>query len=160
MSRLGSIYGVDIKPKVPVDSRKLVTIKIANKLYPGYLIPDAEGSQPFRTQYDITVDGSIYALNGGKGVGDLQFVVMEGPFLCAPGGKIPELMSSKLLTSDKLEDRKVEITVNYATTATCNRSKFVGYVDNLSLNIQEDKNTNSVVYRTIVDARGIWKNAK
>lgn len=156
-SKLGDISGFIYNSTLPKEVVKLVVAKIGGRHYEGYyVLPDMEGSQPFRTQYDIAVDGSIYALNAGKGLGSITFTLLEGPFRCTQNAN-PAYLLTNLMRTNKLEDRRVEIIINYNAGVAKNVIKFVGYINNVTPQITETQN-DSIIYYTTVDAEGTWQN--
>ena len=46
------------------------------------LINQAGGRQPFRTQYDIALDGTQYVLAADRGLGDYEFTMLDGVTEC------------------------------------------------------------------------------
>lgn len=108
-------------------------------------------SQPYRTQYDITLDGTVYILDAGKGIGTYTFMVYEGPFGCPE--EIESSLAKTINNAETLEDRKITA-VHYYSDGTKLQGTFTGYVSGVTVELVANENNLGLTVQ--VEANGQW----
>lgn len=124
-----------------------VKFKIGDADHTLYLLTGLEGSQPFRTQIDVALDETTYAIGAGKAMGSQTFGLIDGPFQCTQ--KVESVLS-KLRKMKNLNSRKVEITLpSYA--------QFTGIISNFNIKLDDSLVEGSYYILVTVTAMGVWK---
>ena len=138
---------------------ELVNVKLGASGSPRqYLLIDgAGGSQPFRTQYDMALDGSQFVLTAGKGIGTYEFKLLEGPVKDC-GSKVNTSKSSFVSDYKKMDDadsRRLTIVTKTDSSTTKNSLTFRGIINQVAINAARGEDGESYVI-IIVSATGIW----
>lgn len=127
-----------------------ISIHLGGSIFPCLLDEQIGGGQPFRTQVDVTLDGSIYLLSAGQGIGNHTFTVFEGPFP-ADCGPSMNCISEKYASLGTLESRMIKI----AYTDQPSALTFTGVINNLTTFRRVEASGNIIIV-TKVEALGIW----
>jgi hypothetical protein len=141
---LATTAGVSIK-----NQGSLITLTIGVHKLTSTLMAQAQGEQPYRTQYDIALDGKPYIVGAGKALGVSSFVLLDGPFLCDSKEKST---LNTLKTMQKLADRKITITIPTAGGNT----QFTGYVTKFTIELDDQLSPGSYYIWTGITAQGVW----
>ena len=85
-----------IIPSSTIAKSQLVSVTIGkNSAAKQYrLINQAGGRQPFRTQYDIALDGTQYVLAAGRGLGDYEFTMLDNITDCSTPNRDANITSN------------------------------------------------------------------
>lgn len=126
-----------------------VTILIGGQLFNGLYTQSTGGDQPFRMYCDVTLDGNVRVLSGGRGLGTYQFQVFEGPFDCTDGSTPRSALSHSAL--DDVNARIIKATMPKRTPVPV----FTGIIQKLSTTMQVD-NAGRITLTTTVHASGVW----
>lgn len=134
-----------------------VTVQLGESLSPRLyaLVGPTGGAQPFRTQYDVAVDGTTYVLTAGKGVGTYQLSLLEGAFKDCAGGTVGESFMADYKKLQGYKSRKIRL-VTRGTTNTNNSMTFNGIIDNVLTSVNVDDSTGQTYTTIQVTATGIW----
>ena len=135
-----------------------VTVQLGETLTPKLyaLVGPTGGAQPFRTQYDVAIDGTTYVLTAGKGVGTYQFTLLEGAFKDCAGGEVGESFMADYKTLKGYKSRKIRL-VTKGTINTNNSITFDGVVDNVLTSVNVDDSTGQTYTTIQVTATGVWE---
>ena len=145
-----------------ITGAKLVKVSIGSEKKPltCLLMDQAGGAQPFRTQYDVALDGTQYVLAAGKGRGSYELKLLEGPITDCSGAtnKVEDMSLHTLYNSSiskNLAGRQIEITtgINPDTTNKC--WVFKGVIDQLATYAQVTEDGERYIINTI-SATGMW----
>lgn len=146
-NRLNQVAGTD-----NTTNHKKIEIKIGRTSAPRtmYLLERAGHNQPFRTQYDVALDGTTYLVGAGRGSSVYEFKVLDGPF-CADEKQTSIL--EELTEFDVLANRTLKITM---PTGHKNSIKtFTGVINEASTyHVQGD--AGELYYISTVTASGVW----
>jgi len=144
----------------PKGNLKLVKVAIGSKDPLACLLMDqAGGSQPFRTQYDIALDGTQYVLAAGKGRGSYELKLLEGPISdCSGTGEVTTKTLHDLYASEmgRLSGRKITITTGVDLKSTKKCWVFEGLIDQLTT-LAQVTNTGEKYIINVISATGMWK---
>ena len=123
--------------------------RIANVLLLG---PDAV-QQPFRTQFDVAIDGSEYVVAAGKGIGSYTFNVLEGPF-CESLEKTQETILDRITGfGTSLQGRRMFMTLNNGRRTG---RTFNGVICNVTTAVDVSSDGARTIVSSIT-AAGSWK---
>lgn len=143
-----------------VSKYELVDVRIGATNHPRKyrLIDSAGGNQPFRTQYDMAVDGSQFVLAAGKGLGTYEFKLLEGPFTSC-GGQITNSSQSSFLKEykqlKKAKDRQITVITRARGSSTQYSVTFKGLINNVQVGASRGENGEGYVI-IVVSATGVW----
>lgn len=113
------------------------------------LLNRIEGSINFRTQIDIAAGGTLYRVDGGRGIDDLTFTVLEGPFPC--DSKPASVLEAMALDKPSLESRKIQLITEVSGRK---QRTFNGHIIGCTYNtLNQDGFIATLV---TVAAKGIW----
>lgn len=151
---------VNILTKSSMKDGELVSVKLGSSSSPRQylLVNGAGGTQPFRTQYDMALDGSQYVLTAGKGVGTYEFQLLEGPIhTCRGGGSATRYSSfiSDYKGMKGADSRKLTIVTKTQSATTRNSITFVGLINQVNINAVRGEDGESYVL-AVVSATGTW----
>lgn len=137
-----------------------VSVQLGPNLTPKMyaLVGNTGGVQPFRTQYDVAVDGTTYVLTAGKGVGTYQFTLLEGAFKDCSARGSNTINDSFMADYKKLKgyrSRKIRL-VTRGTLSTSNSLTFFGIIDNVVTSVVVDESTGQSYTQITVTATGVW----
>ena len=149
---------------VPNSAKNIVEVRLfQGKAYQKlecFLLDQAGGGQPFRTQYDISLSGTEHVLAAGRGRGSYELRLLEGPFEnCTTTTPAEEMTLSKFYHTTMINTfngRRIEIVTGAdVENSTANRWMFRGLIDNIATaaHVGEDG------YRyilNIITATGLW----
>ena len=123
------------------------------------LVGATGGAQPFRTQYDVAVDGTAYALTAGKGVGTYQFMLLEGAFQDCDNNTVGDSFMEDYKKLKGYRSRKlVIVTKGTAGLRTTSASmKFTGVIDNVLTTVLVDEQTGQSYTQIQITASGLWE---
>lgn len=145
-----------------ITGARLVKVSIGDKKKPldCLLMDQAGGAQPFRTQYDVALDGTQYVLAAGKGRGSYELKLLEGPIkdCSGSGDKIADMSLHKLYNasiSKNLAGRNIEITTGINPDSTDQCWVFKGVIDQLATYAQVTEDGERYIINT-VSATGMW----
>lgn len=127
-----------------------IIILINNKKFEGLLADNMGGIQPYRTQFNVTVNGDIHVLSAGKGLGTQEFTVFEGPFKC---GAAIDCMADYYDSIDDINERVIKIVY---VNATSKAPVFSGIINGMA-STQSVNNDGTITMITKVGALGTWK---
>lgn len=118
-----------------------------------YLLDRAGTNQPFRTQYDMAIDGTAYLVGAGRGAGDYEFKVLDGPF-CTSEKKTENVsMLAKITEFDNISARTIKIVM--PTGNSVSDKTFSGVINSISTyHFRTDDG--QLYYISSVGASGIW----
>ena len=109
--------------------------------------------QPFRTQFDVSVDGSEYVIAAGKGVGTYNFKVLEGPFDCNSTESNTTMLELFKRFSGALKNRRIVMTLMSSERTTV---VFSGVITSTATStVVTDNGTRFIV--SAITAMGSWQ---
>jgi len=123
------------------------------------LVGATGGAQPFRTQYDVAVDGTAYALTAGKGVGAYQFTLLEGAIQDCDNNTVGDSFMEDYKKLKGYRSRKlVIVTYGVSTRGTTETSMtFTGIIDNVLTTVLVDEQTGQSYTQIQITASGLWE---
>ena len=122
----------------------------------------AKGTQVFRTQYDVAVDGSQYVLTAGRGKGGIELTVFDGPIAsCNFTNKAaPKAFSIKYSNLETYSSREITVTFKLPSQSnaqtTEQSAEFSGVIVAAHTNQDVDPRTGVIVTTTQIAAEGMW----
>ena len=128
-----------------------VTVKLNGQDFPCLLTESIGGSQPYRTQFDIAIDGTISLVSAGPGIGTHSFTIFEGPFdpNCPTSNK---MLSTEYKNMRHLKNRVIKIAYRHVQG---NVPTFSGIIHGLK-SVQSVDNDDNIIMITSVEALGVW----
>lgn len=139
---------------------ELVDVRIGSSDRPRkfHLIDTAGGNQPFRTQYDMAIDGTQFVLAAGKGLGTYEFRLLEGPLEHCAGSSALDSQTSFLREYKKLkkaEDRQITVITRAKGSSTQYSVTFKGLINNVQVSAVKGESGERYLI-IIVSATGVW----
>ena len=141
---------------------KLVTVAIGKNTSPFkcLLMDQAGGAQPFRTQYDIALDGTQYVLAAGKGRGNYELKLLEGPINTCSNApdNIKDMSLHQIYKNqmDRLDGRKITIVTGSNPDNTRESWKFTGIIDQLATYAHVSESGERYIVN-VITATGMWE---
>lgn len=126
-----------------------VRLSVGGKSLTMCLLTGLEGSQPYRTQFDVALDHTSYTLGAGKGLGSETFGLIDGPFNCSSDA---DVALQKLQDIQALKDRNVTITLKHGRGSI----QFKGLLNRFTFKLDDTLVDGSYYIITAVEAVGIW----
>lgn len=126
-----------------------VRLSVGGKNLTMCLLIGLEGSQPYRTQFDVALDHTSYTLGAGKGMGTETFALIDGPFECVSDA---DVALQKLQDIQSLNERRVTITVKHGS----GNIRFKGLLNNFSFKLDDSMVDGAYYIVTAVSAVGVW----
>lgn len=135
-----------LKETVPV----YVGVYLNGEYFPCLLEERIGGTQPYRTQFDISIEGTINLLSAGPGLGTHSFTIFEGPFdpNCPNTNKC---LSSEYAKMRNIKNRIIKIVYQHIPNAPT----FSGIIHSLQ-SVQSVMGDGNIVMTTSVEAMGVW----
>lgn len=134
-------------------ARIIITIGKSGEPFNLLLVDRTESTQPYRTQYDVALDGTTYVVGAGKGVGNFVFKVLDGPFQCPSDSQFAS-MTTNIGSYSRLSDRQVKITVPDGLKGAHGKV-FNGTLNSITNNNVIDENGAYYII-SLVDVNGVW----
>ena len=139
---------------------ELVDVRLGSSNSPRkfHLIDAAGGNQPFRTQYDMAIDGSQFVLAAGKGLGNYEFKLLEGPLTHCAGTTGTNSQTSFLREYKKLKkaaDRQITVITRAKGSSTQYSVTFKGLINNVQVSATKGENGERYLI-IVVSATGVW----
>jgi hypothetical protein len=131
------------------DGERRVRLSVGGKSLTMCLLTGLEGSQPYRTQFDVALDHTSYTLGAGKGLGSETFGLIDGPFECI---KDASVALQKLQEIQTLKERKVTITMKHGSGSV----HFEGLLNRFTFKLDDTLVDGSYYIVTAVEAVGVW----
>jgi hypothetical protein len=131
------------------NGRPRVRLEVGGKSLTMCLLTGLEGSQPYRTQFDVALDHTAYTLGAGKGLGSETFGLIDGPFECFTEA---DVALQKLQDIQSLKERKVTITLNHGSGSI----QFKGLLNRFTFKLDDSLVDGAYYIVTAVEAVGVW----
>lgn len=114
--------------------------------------------QPFRTQFDVAIDGSEYVIAAGKGIGSYDFKVLEGPFTCAEFATYQSILEKLDEFAKTVDDRRITMTLlnGNSQASKVTESVFKGIINNVTTTTTVYEGGEKVIVSNI-SALGSWQ---
>ena len=128
-----------------------VTVKLNGKDFPCLLEQRIGGTQPYRTQFDISIDGTINLLSAGPGLGVHSFTIFEGPFdpNCPTTNKF---LSTEYENMRDIKNRIIKIAYSHVSG---HAPTFSGIINSMG-STQACDDDGNITMTTNVEALGVW----
>ena len=148
---------VNVPGNSPNTGVQLVTIQLGDDdQFDALLMGHDTVSQPYRTQFDVAIDGSEYIIAAGKGIGEYEFSILDGPFTCADFKDRSSILTKLQGFNNSVTNRTILMTLNNAGAAAGGSSHlFSGVVSKVTTTLRVmDDGTKAVI--STVTAEGSW----
>ena len=143
----------DLSKDLISKTRGKVVVKIANNSFTYNLYNTVSGTQPFRTQVDVTLDGKMKLLSGGKALGDIKLHMLEPDQLCSSNNSQTPVAvthgASRLVGN--------VASINRQITVTFPGTRFNGVITSVSPSVSDIDGKGTFLQTTIVTASGTWE---